>query len=78
MLSPHSVVELGQLILEEGRVPGSQRRGGIDDRRVTVFDSTGVGIQDVAIATMALRALRGRRSCSALRGRSPAAKTHFL
>ena len=60
MLSPHSVVELGQLILEEGRVPGSQRRGGIDDRRVTVFDSTGVGIQDVAIATMALRALRGQ------------------
>jgi ornithine cyclodeaminase len=53
-LSPDSVVELGDLILE----PGARRRGGDGDQRVTVFDSTGVGIQDVAIASMVLGALR--------------------
>lgn len=43
--------ELGEVIL--GRVPGRQ-----DDRQITVCDLTGVGVQDAAIAQLALSVLQ--------------------
>jgi ornithine cyclodeaminase len=49
-ITPERVVELGEVIA--GRAP---RRTGAD--QITVFDSTGVAVQDVAIATAVARAL---------------------
>lgn len=44
--SEHATVhELGEVLLDS-----SMHRGGVEDQRITIFDSTGVAIQDVCIA----------------------------
>jgi len=47
------IIELGELVL--GRHPGRQR-----DEQISVCDLTGVGVQDTAIAHLALEEARGR------------------
>lgn len=50
-----SVRELGEVLLDPN---GKYDRGGEDDQRITIFDSTGVAIQDVCIACGVLTAAR--------------------
>ena len=57
LLVDANVIELGAFI-SGARVKGSQNlRRQRDDMRITVFDSTGVGIQDVAISSLVLKKL---------------------
>ena len=56
-LAKNDVVELGDVC----KRPELQRKAQHDDR-ITVFDSTGVAVQDVAIACMVMRSLASPRS----------------
>ena len=57
-LQESNVIELGDLIMTERQQTGTYSRQDVGDSRITVFDSTGVGVQDVAIASMTLRLLK--------------------
>ena len=46
MLDWHNVVELGQIVT-------GRRKGRVDDAEITLFESQGIGIEDIALARKA-------------------------
>lgn len=58
IISIDNVVELGELVLKKNLHRGSQRGGG-NDCRFTIFDSSGVAVQDCVVAAMVHKMLSG-------------------